>query len=542
MRAFDLRWGAVVLALLIVGCSGQKDAGTKLKVSQANELGVLLYNIGAEPRDLDPQTISGVPENHVVRALLEGLVSPGPNNHQSVIAGTAKSWSLAPDKRTWTFHLRPEARWSNGDPVTAQDFIYAWKRALLPALGCEYADWFYMIEGAEAFHLGGGRWEKVGLASPDSHTLVVRLKAPTADFLEILTGHTFLPVHAGNVESAGPADARQTGWTRHLIGNGPFRLVEWRPNVRIRVERNPYYWDAANLKLNGIHFFPIDNETTEVNSFESGTLHLTGAIPVNRIEYYKESAPEKIRFDAFAGVYFYRININRPGLDQASVRHALSMALDRKIITERIRRGGERPAFGYTPDGVGGYATPQSLTYDPARARELMAEAGYPGGKGFPPIELLYNTSDNHRTIAEAVQEMWRQELGIEVTLTNMEWKVYLDTTQSMNFDLARAGWIGNIYPFSFLRNYDTQSPNNETGFSDPVYDELLFKGSHTLDSAERMRLLREAEERLLEALPIIPVFWYNNVYLIHPAVQGWEPKFDDMRPYRFVGLDAAQP
>ena len=245
----------VFAAGFFTGCSGERP----LDAEAAVEARILLVGNGAEPRDLDPQTVSGLPEIKIIRALLEGLVRPGPTNEETPVPGTAARWEMSADGRVWTFHLRPEARWSNGDPVTAEDFAYAWRRALSPALACEYADYLFMIEGAEAFHRGEVGWEAVGVESADPHILGVRLTAPTASFLRILTNHTFLPVHRATVEAAGPADARQTGWTRNFVGNGPFQLAEWSPNVRIRVEANPFYWNAAAVRLEGMHFFPIEN-------------------------------------------------------------------------------------------------------------------------------------------------------------------------------------------------------------------------------------------------------------------------------------------
>jgi oligopeptide transport system substrate-binding protein len=534
----SIAWG---MALILGGCGPSDPGARRLNTTEANEQGILLYNNGTEPQALDPQAVSGVPGVRILNALFQGLAAYPFETGGKPRPGAAERWEVSPDGTRWTFFLRPDGRWSNGDLVKASDFIFAWKRALTPSLRCDYVDWFFMIEGAEAFHRGEIPFEKVGLRAIDDLTLEIQLKAPTANVLEMLMWNPFLPVHEASVRAAGDPGAPNTGWTRpgKLVGNGPFQLVEWSPHVRIRVERNPHYWNAAEVKLNGIQFFPIDDERTSARAFESGLAHLTSTVPVNLRETYQREHPERIRFDDYAGIYYYRINTTREALSDPRVRHALSLALNREAITRQITRGGERPAFGYTPLGIAEYETPQPLRYDPKQARALLAEAGYPGGRGFPRLELLFNTSDNHRTIAEAVQAMWRDELQIDVQLQNMEWKTYLDTTQELNYDIARAGWIGSNFVNSFLRNYETASPNNETGYSDPVYDSLLEKARQTLDREARQAVFRAAEERLLEALPIIPIYWYKNIFFIDPAVQGWNPHLNDYRPYDYVFLEA---
>ena len=425
--------------------------------------------------------------------------------------------------------------------MTADDFVYSWRRVLHPALGNEYADWMYMIEGAEAYHKGElDDIGQVGISAEDERVFKVVLNEPVADFLKMLLNHTFLPVHKATIEAHGGAGVRQSGWTRpeSYVGNGAYRLVKWEPDSVIRVERNPYYWNAGSVRMDAFEFYPISDENTELRAFESGQLHVTNSCPVNLRQHYKEKFPEKIRFDPFAGIYFYRINTTRPPLDDVRVRKALSLAIDRAQIIRSLLKGDERVATSYVPGGTGGYEFGEREVYNPGKARALLAEAGYPGGKGFPDVELLFNTSDNHRKIAEAIQNMWRDELGVEIALTNQEWKVYLNTTQNMQYDISRAGWIGNLYPFSFLRTLLSYSPNNETGFNDPGYDRLLEESIHTLDKDARHGLVRQAEARMLEVEPVIPLYWYTNVYLIDPRVKNWNPKLVDQRPLHLVYLE----
>jgi oligopeptide transport system substrate-binding protein len=526
-------WGLLlVLSMVLLGCG---------KTAPETDGSVLRIGNGGEPRDLDPHTVSGVPEVKIIQCLMEGLVTYHPTDDEIPYAGAAERWEVSEDGRTWRFFLREDGRWSNGDPVTASDFVYAWKRVLHPDLGNEYADWMYMIEGAEAYHRGElDDFSQVGIKADSPLEFRVVLKKPVADFLKMLLNHTFLPVHPPTIEAHGGPGVRQSGWTQpgSFIGNGAYRLVEWKPDSIIRVEASPTYWDAESVRTPALEFYPISDENTELRAFESGQLHITGSIPVNMRAFYRERYPEKIRFDPYVGVYFYRVNTTRPPLDDVRVRRALSLTIDRQQIIDRLLQGNERVATAMVPSGAGGYESPTREVYNPERARALLAEAGYPGGEGFPEVELLFNTSDNHRKIAEAIQNKWRDKLGIDITLTNKEWKVYLNTTKEMDYELARAGWIGNLYPYSFLRTLLSFSPNNDTGFSNPEYDRLLVASTHELDKEKRLEMVREAELMMLEAEPIIPIYWYTNVYLIDPRVREWHPKLVDQRPMKFVYLE----
>jgi oligopeptide transport system substrate-binding protein len=522
---------SVCILMAMAGCGGGQTAAGGNVIRIGN---------GGEPRDLDPHTVTGVPEVTIILTLMEGLVAYHPTNDEIPYPGIAERWEVSEDGRTWRFFLR-ESKWSNGDPLTAHDFVYSWRRVLEPGLGNEYADWMYMIDGAEAFHKGEmDDIAKVGFYAESDDVFTVVLRERTSDFLKMLLNHTFLPVHEPTIKAHGGPGVRQSGWTQpeSYIGNGPYVLAEWKPNSVIRVERNPHYWDAASVRTDVFEFYPIDDVNTEMRAFESGQLHVTGSVPVNMRNYYKEKFPDKIRFDPFSGVYFYRVNTTRPPMDDVRVRKAFSLAIDRELIIRQLLGGNERVATSYAPGGIGGYVFGEREVYDPERARTLLAEAGYPGGKDFPPVELLFNTSDNHRKIAEAIQNMWRTELGVDITLTNQEWKVYLNTTKDMQYDLARAGWIGSLYPYSFLRTLLSYSPNNDTGFADERYDQLLLESTHTLDKEARFALVREAETILMDAEPVIPLYWYTNVFLIDPRVREWNPKLVNQRPMKFVYLE----
>ncbi|MEX0329788.1 MAG: peptide ABC transporter substrate-binding protein [Puniceicoccaceae bacterium] len=527
-----LRVSVITIFFLgLAGCGGD---------SPSEEVGVLRIGNGGEPRDLDPHTITGTLEMRIIFGLMEGLLTHHPTDDDIPTGGVAERWENSEDGLVWRFYLRENARWSNGDPVTADDFVYSWRRVLNPKLGNEYAHWFYMIEGAEAYNRGEVQdAETIGVFAESPTVFKVVLREPVANFEKMLLNNSFLPVHQATIEAHGGPGVRQSGWTRpeNYVGNGAFRLVEWKAESVIRVERNPHYWDAASVRMDAIEFFPISDENTALRAFESGQLHLIQSVPVNLRSHYAKISPEKIRFDPLAGAYFYRANTTRPPMDDVKVRKALSLTINRKQIIDHLLKGNERIASGYTPAGMDGYIPPQRETYNPELGRQLLAEAGYPGGVGFPEVELLYNTSDNHRKIAEAIQTMWRSELGIEITLTNQEWKVYLDTAKNMQYDIARAGVVGNAFPYNFLRAFFSYSPNNYTGFNDPEYDRLLKEARRTLDKEERHALLLEAEQRLMDAQPVIPIYWYTNVYLIDPRVRNWHPKLNNQRPLKYVYL-----
>ncbi|MDX2110666.1 MAG: peptide ABC transporter substrate-binding protein [Verrucomicrobiota bacterium] len=502
--------------------------------------GVLLIGGGSEPQTLDPHINRGVPESKIIFSLLEGLVTYHATDDSRVEPGMAERWETSPDGKVWTFYLRNNARWSNGDAVTASDFVYSWQRVLMPALACEYAEWLYVIEGAEDFNRGKLKdFKQVGVHARDDKTLEVHLRAPTPEFLFMLQLHTFLPVHRGTIEKYGNMTDRTGQWTRpgNTVGNGPFTLAEWTVNQRIRVVKNPLYWDADKVALNEIHFFPIENVDTEEKSFAAGQLHITNTLPIPKIDSWQGMAAESIRFDDFLGIYYYSLNTRKPPLSDPRVREALSLAVDREALVSKVTRGRQRPATSFTPDLVPDYGPLRLLQFNPERARQLLAEAGYPGGKGFPKLRLLYNSNDNHRIIAEAMQYMFQQHLGVQLELTNQEWRVYLNSLQSGDYDIARAGWVGNRFPLSFLQNFLKESGNNYTGWSSVQYEQLIEEARLNGSLAQRNLLLSRAEEMMMVQHPIIPLYFYTNIYLIDPRVQGWKPSLTDFRSYKHISF-----
>ncbi|PYJ37557.1 MAG: peptide ABC transporter substrate-binding protein, partial [Verrucomicrobia bacterium] len=323
------------------------------------------------------------------------------------------------------------------------------------------------------------------------------------------------------------------------VGNGPFTLEEWRLNDRVRVKKSATYWDAQNVRLHEIVFHTIDSNDIEERAFRSGQLHVTDSMPINRIDRYRRQQPEFLRIDPYLGTYFYRVNVTRPPLNNRLVRRALAMAIDRQSIVDRVTRGAQLPASCFTPPNTAGYTCESSIPYDVDLARRTLVQAGYPNGRGLPPIEILFNTSENHKLIAEAVQQMWRQNLNVAATLVNQEEKVYFDSRRQMNYQVIRSTWIGDyVDPNSFLDLWVTNGANNQTGWSNTDYDRLIGEASQTGDQAARYAAFQKAEAILLEDAPILPVYFYTHAFLIRPSVKGWYPTILDHHPYKYVWLE----
>jgi len=522
------------------GCARRETAVKAGDREQILHLGNL-----SEPKDLDPHTVTGVTENNISAALLEGLVAEDPQDLHPV-PGVAERWTVDDGGGRYTFHLRPDARWSNGDPVTAGDFVFAYRRMLSPGTGSPYAYMLFCLTNAQAFNQGRiSDFALVGAHAADERTLVLTLEAPVSYFLSLLNHYSWFPLHPPTILKHGRIDQIGTPWTRsgNFVGNGPFVLKAWDPNDRIVVARSDTYWDRDRVRLREIHFHAIGDHQTEERTFRAGQLHVTGTVPIDMIPVYRKQHPELLQLAPYLGTYYYQLNVRRPPLDDARVRRALAAAINRDQIVRYVTRAGEAPALHFTPPDAAGYTTEARLAASPAKARQWLAEAGFPGGKGFPRLTLLFNTSDAHERIAQAIQQMWKKELGVDIELVNMEWKVYLAQTQCGQYDLARAAWIGDyVDPNSFLDMWVTDGGNNRTGWSNADYDRLIRAAARAGDPAERYRLFQQAEALLMDQLPIIPIYFYRSKALVRPSVRGRFPNILDHHPYKHIYLDAGAP
>ncbi len=530
---------ALLLTIVLAACSmGESNVVT------GNRAGVLHYGNGSEPQGLDPHIVTGIPENHIVRAIFEGLAVKNPYTLEPE-PGVAKSWTISEDGLTVTFFINEQARWSNGDAMSAHDYVWSWQRALNPAMGNQYAYMLYPVKNAEAYATGKlADFGAVGVKALDDLTLQVTLEAPTPYFIQLMDHYSTFALHRPTLEKFGDATDRFTPWTRveNLVGNGAFRLVEWKLNRRIRVEKSETYWDRDKVRLNAIVFYPTENISTEERMFRAGQLHYTQTIPLDKIPVYRAMADSPYHNAPYLGTYYYLLNTGVKPLDDVRVRKALSLAIDRQKLVSSVLHDAYVPAYAITPPDTLGYFPPKLFDYDPEAARQLLAEAGFADGNNWPGIELIYNTSESHLKIAVALQQMWKDALNIEVTLANKEWKVYLDLVDQMEFDMARRGWIGDyVDANNFLDLFLCGGGNNNTGFCDPVYDEMILREAPRARSREqRYAIFHAAETRLMNAMPFIPIYTYTSSHLIHPSVRGMPPNLMDSMNFKYVWLDAS--
>lgn len=467
---------------------------------------------------------------------MEGLVSKDAKTLEPVPA-VAKAWDISEDGLIYTFYLRNNARWSNGDQFNAQDFIWSWWRALQKSLGNQYAYMLFSIENAKAYYDGNiSDFNQVGVKALDDYTLQVTLKDPTPYFLQLLDHYSMYPVHRTTVEKFGKADERGTRWSYegNFVGNGAFQLLDWKINRRLTVEQNPYYWDAEKVRLNKIVFYPTENVITEERMFRAGQLHYTQAVPADKIQVYRDNNNTTLQIKPYLGIYFYRINTEVGQLKDKRVRRALAMTIDREQLTEYILKAGQTPAYAITPPNTMGYFPQSDLKFDPEGARLLLEQAGFSNGEGFPKTEIMYNTNEAHRKVAVAIQQMWKKHLNIDVTILNQEWKVYLNSESNGDYEISRGGWIGDyVDPTNFLDLFLCNGGNNHTGWCNKDFDHLISNVVPTAKTkTERLAAFAEAEKILLDDMPVIPIYVYTSNNLKALSVQGFpdnilnEPKF----------------
>jgi oligopeptide transport system substrate-binding protein len=485
---------------------------------------------GSEVQTLDPHKAEGVPSSNILRDLYEGLTIEAPNG--DVIPGAAESWEISADGKVYTFHIRAGARWSNGDPVTAHDFVFGLRRSADPATASKYAQILAPIYNAESVVAGTLPPEELGVKAIDDATLEVRLKAPTPYFLGLLNHSSTYPVHAGSVRENGDQFSRPG----KLIGNGAYLLKEWVVQSHITLVRNPYYWDDANTTIDKVVYYPIEDQSTELKRYRAGELDYTNEIPSNQFKWIKANLPDELHVGPYLGTYYYGYNLTKPPFKgNLKLREALSMAIDRDIITQKITGIGEIPSYSWVPAGITNY-TSQKLEYADwtqqeriAKAKQLYKEAGY--SKGYPlKVEIRYNTSENHKKLAIAIAAMWKMYLGVQTRLVNEEWKVFLENRkQKQVTQVFRAGWIGDYNdPYTFAELMHSKHGINDSAYNNPQYDQLLAEASLEGDLERRREILQHAERILLHDHPIIPIYSYVTKHMIKPWVGGYVPNILD--------------
>ena len=522
-RFTSLRLVTAVCALALSACGDRTTAPADL-----------VFINGAEVGSLDPAQVSAQVDGRVVTSLFEGLMRY--NSQGRAEPGVSLEPSVSPDGLTYTFPFRDTARWSNGEPVTSRDFMLSWNRFLRPATAADYASIFYCIKNAEAYNTGTiTDFNEVGVKAPDDRTLVVTLENPVPYFKDLIAFMAFCPIHVPSFEKLG-ATYFKPG---QLVGNGPYQLKEWRLNDRIRLERNPTYWDAANVKMASVDVLPIDNPSTAVNLFLTGGSDLMmdkGLIP-NALADELRKKPY-FHHKPFLATWFIRFNAKRKPYDDPRVRKALTLVLDRDRIVNAVTRLGEVPAFTITPPGTGdNYQPPAGLRPDIAEAKRLLAAAGFPDGRGFPVLSFLYPSKfPSDRGIAVELQSMWQRHLGITVALTSEEYKTYLDSQKKVDYDVCRSSWVGDYNdPNTFLDMFLTTSGNNRTGWSSAAYDALISLAAAEADATKRYAILKQAETQLIETECVIaPVYHYVGVQFYQPEfLGGVEANLIDEHPLR---------
>ncbi|GAL43816.1 MULTISPECIES: oligopeptide ABC transporter substrate-binding protein OppA [Citrobacter] len=516
---------AGILTALIAGnvaTAAVVPAGVQLAEKQT-----LVRNNGSEVQSLDPHKIEGVPESNISRDLFEGLLISDVDGKPS--PGVAEKWDNK-DFKVWTFHLRKDAKWSDGTPVTAQDFVYSWQRLANPNTASPYASYLQYghIVNIDDIIAGKKPVTDLGVKAIDDHTFEVTLSEPVPYFYKLLVHSSVSPVPKAAVEKYGDK------WTQptNIVTNGAYKLKDWVVNERIVLERNTNYWDNAKTIINQVTYLPISSEVTDVNRYRSGEIDMTyNNMPIELFQKLKKEIPNEVHVDPYLCTYYYEINNQKAPFNDVRVRTALKLAMDRDIIVNKVKNQGDLPAYSFTPPYTDGakLVEPEWFKWSQEKrneeAKKLLAEAGYTAEKPLT-FDLLYNTSDLHKKLAIAAASIWKKNLGANVKLENQEWKTFLDTRHQGNYDVSRAGWCADYNePTSFLNMVLSDSSNNTVHYKSPAFDKLIADTLKVTDEAQRSELYSKAEQQLDKDSAIVPVYYYVNARLVKPWVGGYSGK-----------------
>ncbi|MET3320124.1 UNVERIFIED_ORG: oligopeptide transport system substrate-binding protein [Peribacillus simplex] len=518
---------ALLMAIMLVlaACnSGSKETSNEKEggSSDSAKSKVLNVNNSSEPGSLHPANAQGTHESWILEHTFEGLTKK--TEEGKIVPGVAESWKISEDGLKWTFKLQDGLKWSNGDPLTANDFEYAWKYALKPETAADYAYQLYYLKGGEAYNSKKGKEEDVGVKATDDLTLEVTLEQPTPYFLDLTSFYTFYPIDK-KVQEENPKWALDA---KTHVSNGPFKLTEWKHKESLKIEKNENYYDKDKIKLDAVNFALIEDENTAWQMYQSGELDIAYPLPVDVQGQLVNSGDKEFKNGAELAVYYYNFNTKVKPFNNAKVRKALSMAIERKKITDNVAQGGQKPAFGVVPPGIpdasGDFQenTGDLFAENVDEAKKLLKEGlAEEGMKELPDFSILYNTLDSHKKIAEAVQGMWRDNLGVEVTLENAEFQVKLDREKAGDFEISRAGWVGDyVDPMTFML-WETDGAYNDADWSNKEYDKYLKEAKSTMEPKERMAALHKAEEVLIDEMPILPVYFYTKPYMVKSNVTG---------------------
>ncbi len=510
----------LVFTLTLTACGGPDDAPP--------DGSVLRRALSTEPETLDGHKARSIQAADVLRDLGEGLLGWSANGE--MIPAAAERWDVSEDGLTYTFHLRPEATWSNGDPVVAAHFLYAMKRLSDPATAAFYAEFLSDIST---------------LAAPDDHTLVIGLDRPTPYLLSLLTHPATFPMHPPSIEEHGDGFARPG----KLVSNGAYRLHDWIPGSVVTLRRNPYYWDNASTAIDEVQHHIVTQEVTELARFRAGEIDITSSVPPENFAQTREDMGERLRIAPYLSLYYYGFNLTKPPFkDAPKLREALSMAIDRELLVERITGRGEQPAYSWVPPGVANYRPTQlsfaALSQDERNqlARRLYKEAGYSAENPLR-FELRYNTSDTQRRVAEAIQAMWAEVLGAEATLINEEFQVLLANMRDREVtQVFRASWVADYNDaHDFLKLLESGAVMNMPGYASAEYDDLMRRAASQSDPDRRRLYLEEAERVMLADHPAIPLYFYVSKHLVSPRVEGWQDNVLDYHYSKDLSLTEAE-
>ncbi|MBG9982269.1 peptide ABC transporter substrate-binding protein [Aerococcaceae bacterium DSM 111020] len=501
--------------------------GLSLAVSAQDNTSLAL-SIGAEPPTLDPGLATDSTSGSIIRNVFEGLTH---NVNGEIQPGVAESWEQSEDELTWTFKLREDSTWSNGDPVTAKDFEYAWKRALDPETASQYSSILYPIEGAEEFNSGEGEADDVGVTAVDDYTLEVKLVNPTPYFLELTSFYTYLPVHQGTIEENGEAWAAEAG--DNYVTNGPFNLAEWNHNANVVLEKNADYWDAENVALETVDIQIIESEATANAEFQAGNLDYLGTpygtVSLDAIDMYR--ANDELKTVPYAAIYWYKLNTTNEQLQNPNLRKALALAIDRQGLVDNILKGGQIPALGLVPPTMTGFEEDRGYIQDGdfEQAQQYLETAMEELGVNDPSeinVTISINVSEAHSAIAQYIQQGWAENLGIQADIQSTEWQVYLEDLQALNYEVGRMGWIADYNdPSTFLNMYRTADEgNNDTGWENEEFKALIDESSKETDEAARTQMLLDAEAVMMDEMPVIPIYYYTSNYVVRDGIEGLEP------------------
>ncbi len=536
MSAVRFLSSLLAAGLLFTGCARRESP-----VQAARHTHTLLVGNAAEPGDLDPHLASILNDQIIVNTLFEGLTLLDERTTQPLPAA-AESWSESSDGLVWTFKLRDGLKWSNGDALVASDFVAAWRRVLNPAFASDNAWYLFALKNAEAYNAKKlADVAAVGFAAPDARTLVLTLERPTPYLAALVSMPAWFPLNARALDKFGAMEKRGTAWTRpgNLVSNGAFTLAEWQPNARIALVKNPQHREAAQTQLERIVFFPIENPDVEERDFRAGQLHVTFNLPVTKIAAWRQQDAAKLRIDPTLQINFLRFNTARPPLNDARVRRALALGIDRAAIAKSVLQGSRAPAPAITPPGTGGYTARAKVETNIAEARQLLAAAGFPDGKGLPAIDIQARNDEIMPRLAEALQAMWLRDLGVRTTVSQVEQKTWIQNQQTQNYGISTAAWTADFPdPVTFLGMFTANSAYNWTGWNNPDYEKLMSRAAETADAKQRYEIFQQAEALLLTEAPVTPVFYGAQTYLIDPAVKGWEPAPLIFRRFQIVRLE----